>query len=185
MRLLIAAVGRLRAGPERELFERYIERATAAGRAVSLSPLEIAEIAESQARRPADRMVEEAARLEQAIPKGAKRIMLDSGGRNLTSEDFAGTGEGQYLDLSMVDALYHMHEYNVHGPSVAGDAFVPRRMGAHHEMIAPFGVFRGPTGNMVIAGLQLQWRGLCEARGRPEIVEEYPVEYGTRSTKTT
>jgi 23S rRNA (pseudouridine1915-N3)-methyltransferase len=89
MRLLIAAVGRLKAGPERELFERYVERATAAGRAVSLSPLEIAEIAESQARRPADRMVEEAARLEPAIPKGAKRIILDSGGRNLTSEDLA------------------------------------------------------------------------------------------------
>jgi 23S rRNA (pseudouridine1915-N3)-methyltransferase len=89
MRLLIAAVGRLKAGPERELFERYIERATAAGRAVSLSPLEIAEIAESQSRRPADRMVEEAAKLEPAIPRGAKRIILDSGGRNLTSEDFA------------------------------------------------------------------------------------------------
>ena len=89
MRLLIAAVGRLKGGPERELFERYIERATAAGRAVSLSPLEIAEVPESQSRRPADRMVEEAARLEPAIPKGAKRIILDSGGRNLTSEDFA------------------------------------------------------------------------------------------------
>jgi len=89
MRLVIAAVGRLKAGPERELFERYIERANAAGRSVSLSPIEIAEISESQARRPADRMVEEAARLEPAIPRGAKRIVLDSGGRNLTSGDFA------------------------------------------------------------------------------------------------
>jgi 23S rRNA (pseudouridine1915-N3)-methyltransferase len=89
MRLLIAAVGRLKAGPERELFERYVERTNAAGRAVSLSPLEIAEIPESQSRRPADRMVEEAAKLEPAIPKGARRIILDSGGRNLTSEDFA------------------------------------------------------------------------------------------------
>ena len=89
MRLLIAAVGRLKAGPERELLERYLERASAAGRAVSLAPLEIAEVPESQARRPADRMAEEAAKLEPAIPKGARRIVLDSGGRNLTSEDFA------------------------------------------------------------------------------------------------
>ena len=89
MRLLIAAVGRLKAGPERELLERYVERTNAAGRAVSLSPLEIAEIPESQSRRPADRMAEEAAKLESAIPKGARRIILDSGGRDLTSEDFA------------------------------------------------------------------------------------------------
>jgi 23S rRNA (pseudouridine1915-N3)-methyltransferase len=89
MRLMIAAVGRLKAGPERELLERYLARANAAGRAVSLAPLEIAEVPESQARRPADRIAEETARLEALIPKGARRVVLDSGGRSLTSEDFA------------------------------------------------------------------------------------------------
>ena len=89
MRLLIAAVGRLKAGPERELLERYVERASAAGRAVSLAPLEIAEVPESQARRPAGRMAEEAEKLDTAVPKGARRILLDAQGRNLTSEDFA------------------------------------------------------------------------------------------------
>ena len=58
MRLLIAAVGRLKAGPERELLDRYVERANAAGRAVSLAPVEIAEVPESQERRPADRMTD-------------------------------------------------------------------------------------------------------------------------------
>lgn len=89
MRLLIAAVGRLKAGPERELFERYVERTNAAGRAVSLAPLEITEIPESQTRRPADRMTEEAEKLNAAVPSGARRILLDARGRNLTSEDFA------------------------------------------------------------------------------------------------
>ena len=89
MRLLIAAVGRLKAGPERELLDRYVERANAAGRAVSLGPLEIAEIAESQDRRPSDRMADEARRLEAALPKGAKRVFLDSGGKAIGSEDFA------------------------------------------------------------------------------------------------
>jgi 23S rRNA (pseudouridine1915-N3)-methyltransferase len=89
MRLLIAAVGRVKAGPERELLDRYLERANAAGRAVSLAPLEIAEIPESQARRPADRIAEEAEKLGAAIPAGAKRLLLDARGRNLTSEDFA------------------------------------------------------------------------------------------------
>jgi 23S rRNA (pseudouridine1915-N3)-methyltransferase len=89
MRLLIAAVGRLKAGPERELLDRYIERANAAGRAVSLAPLEVSEITESQERRPADRMADEARMLEAALPKGSKRILLDSGGKALGSEDFA------------------------------------------------------------------------------------------------
>ncbi|HEX5777427.1 MAG TPA: 23S rRNA (pseudouridine(1915)-N(3))-methyltransferase RlmH [Xanthobacteraceae bacterium] len=89
MRLLIAAVGRLKAGPERELLDRYVERANAAGRAVSLGPLEISDIAESQDRRPQDRMADEARKLEAAVPKGAKRIVLDGGGRALKSEDFA------------------------------------------------------------------------------------------------
>jgi 23S rRNA (pseudouridine1915-N3)-methyltransferase len=34
-------------------------------------------------------MAEEATKFEPAIPKGAKRIVLDAGGRNLTSEEFA------------------------------------------------------------------------------------------------
>lgn len=89
MRLLIAAVGRLKAGPERDLLQRYLERANAAGRNVALAPVEVIEVPESNARRPADRMAEEEAKLEAAIPKGARRIVLDAGGRNLTSEDFA------------------------------------------------------------------------------------------------
>jgi 23S rRNA (pseudouridine1915-N3)-methyltransferase len=89
MRLLIAAVGRLKMGPERELFARYVERANAAGRSVALSPVDVAEVPESQARRPADRRAEEAAKLEAAIPKGSRRLILDASGRNLTSEEFA------------------------------------------------------------------------------------------------
>lgn len=89
MRLIIAAVGRLKDGPERELYERYIERANAAGRAVGLAPVETLEIAESPARRPPDRVADDSARLEGAVPKGARRILLDARGRNLSSEEFA------------------------------------------------------------------------------------------------
>ena len=89
MRLLIAAVGRLKSGPERLLIERYLERANAAGRAVGLAPVDVIEVSESTARRPADRIAEEGSALNAAVPKGARRIVLDARGRNLTSEDFA------------------------------------------------------------------------------------------------
>lgn len=89
MRLLIVAVGRIKAGPERLLIDRYVERANAAGRAVSLSPVDTIEIAESAARRPAERQKEEGEKLLKAIPKGARTIALDSRGAALTSEKFA------------------------------------------------------------------------------------------------
>jgi 23S rRNA (pseudouridine1915-N3)-methyltransferase len=89
MRLRIAAVGRQKAGPERELLERYIERVNALGRGLSLAPLDAVEVSESPARRAADRMKEEALALKKWAITGAHRIVLDARGKNLTSEDFA------------------------------------------------------------------------------------------------
>ena len=89
MRLRIAAVGRLKAGPERELLDRYVERVNAAGRAVNLAPLDVVDVSESAARRPADRLAEEAKALKKWAITGARRIVLDARGKNLASEDFA------------------------------------------------------------------------------------------------
>lgn len=79
------------------------------------------------------------------------------------------TGHGQYLDISMVDCLFHMHDVNVQGPSITDGKFVPHRMGPHHELIFPAGIFKGPTGYIVVMALQLQWKNLCLALGRPEL----------------
>lgn len=89
MRLLIAAVGRLKAGPERILCERYLERANASGRAVGLAPVEMREVAESGKRNPKERLAEEAKALAAATPALSRRIALDARGRNLSSEEFA------------------------------------------------------------------------------------------------
>jgi 23S rRNA (pseudouridine1915-N3)-methyltransferase len=89
MRLRIAAVGRLKAGPERELLERYIARSNAAGRAIHLAPLEIMEISESNARRPQDRIAEEWLGFKKPMIAGARRILLDGRGKSLSSEEFA------------------------------------------------------------------------------------------------
>lgn len=89
MRLRIAAVGRLKVGPERELLERYVERVNSAGRGVSLAPLEIVEISESNARRAPDRIADEWIGFRKLAITGAVRIVLDARGKNLSSEDFA------------------------------------------------------------------------------------------------
>lgn len=89
MRLLIAAVGRLKAGPERELLARYVERTGATGKALSLAPLDIAEIPESQAQTAAKRKSDEAKALLAALPAKAKIVALDERGKSISSEDFA------------------------------------------------------------------------------------------------
>jgi 23S rRNA (pseudouridine1915-N3)-methyltransferase len=89
VRVLIAAVGRLKAGPERELFERYLARARDVGRALSFAPMDVAQIAESSARRPADRIAEEAKGLLAAAPAGSRKVVLDTRGRAITSEQLA------------------------------------------------------------------------------------------------
>src|SRR3954462_12861886 len=89
MRLVIAAVGRLKQGPERELAERYRKRAEQAGTRLGLREIEIVEIRESRAADAARRMVEESIAISTMIPDKAAVLVLDSGGENLDSPAFA------------------------------------------------------------------------------------------------
>lgn len=89
------------------------------------------------------------------------------------------SGQGQYLDLSMVDIMFQMHEANVQGPSLTNGAFVPHRMGSHHDLVCPMGVFKGPQGYIVIMVLDLQWRNMCEALGRLDLADHPDYRTGT------
>lgn len=89
MRLLIAAVGKLKQGPERELFAHYLARAEALGRKLSFTPLTAIEIAESKASSAATRCQAEAETLLAKVPDGFKLIYLDRTGEPLASEAFA------------------------------------------------------------------------------------------------
>ncbi len=89
MKLILGAVGRLKAGSERDLAGRYLERARAATRPLGLSGPEVRELEESRARRPEDRKAEEAKSLLALLAPGAKVIALDERGASITSEKFA------------------------------------------------------------------------------------------------
>lgn len=88
MRITIAAVGRLKAGPERELFERYLDRANDAGRKLALS-FDLRETPESRAGSAVARKDQEAAALLGLIPAEAVQIALDEKGVSLDSPAFA------------------------------------------------------------------------------------------------
>jgi 23S rRNA (pseudouridine1915-N3)-methyltransferase len=85
MRIIVAAIGRLKQGPETELSERYRKRAAQTGRQLGLRDIEILEIRESRATDAGKRMLEESIALANVIPQGAAVVLLDAGGDNLDS----------------------------------------------------------------------------------------------------
>jgi 23S rRNA (pseudouridine1915-N3)-methyltransferase len=89
MRILIAAVGRLKQGPERELAERYRKRAADFGRKVGLQAFDVVEIRESRADNLERRMIEESIAIANVIPDRAIAVILDERGSTLNSASFA------------------------------------------------------------------------------------------------
>ena len=85
MRVHICAVGRLRAGPEKDLIDDYLTRFDRTGRALGLGPIQILEVEDKKN----GGMPAEAALLRRAIPDGAVICVLDERGRVETSPDFA------------------------------------------------------------------------------------------------
>lgn len=89
MRIVIAAIGRMRPGAERDLAERYCERARQLGRNIGFSGPETVEIDEARARQEGQRRQAEAAKLLAAVAGSGRRIALDEGGKALTTRQFA------------------------------------------------------------------------------------------------
>jgi 23S rRNA (pseudouridine1915-N3)-methyltransferase len=89
MRIVVAAVGRLKRGPETELSERYRKRAAQTGRQLGLRDVEIIEIRESRADDAGKRMREESIALANIIPQGAAVVLLHARGENIGSANLA------------------------------------------------------------------------------------------------
>jgi crotonobetainyl-CoA:carnitine CoA-transferase CaiB-like acyl-CoA transferase len=82
------------------------------------------------------------------------------------------TGEGQYMDISMIDCVFHMHEINLQVPQVTGGDYVPMRVGSHHPLLCPCGVYKAPQGHVALLVVQQQWENLCRAMERPDLVTD-------------
>ncbi|MCB1507839.1 MAG: 23S rRNA (pseudouridine(1915)-N(3))-methyltransferase RlmH [Hyphomicrobiaceae bacterium] len=90
MQIGIVAIGRVKAGAEKGLCERYLERAAASGRALGLGPVSVREIGESRAGSAAARKREEAAALLAGVGEDDLVIALDERGEQISSEGFSG-----------------------------------------------------------------------------------------------
>jgi 23S rRNA (pseudouridine1915-N3)-methyltransferase len=81
MQVIIAAIGRDRAGPTRDLFDDYCRRAP--------WPVRLVEIAPRSSQPTERRLREEGDRLLQAVPPDAVLVVLDETGRQLDSAGLA------------------------------------------------------------------------------------------------
>ena len=94
MRIVVAAIGRMKQGPERELAERFRRRAAASGRTTGLRDIDIIEIKESRAGDAQRRMLEESIAIANIIPDKAVTVILDERGESMNSASFAGRLQG-------------------------------------------------------------------------------------------
>ena len=91
------------------------------------------------------------------------------------------TGQGQHLDIGLLDVYYHYHEVNVHQYSGSKGEIKPTRAGRHLTYVSPAGIFRAKGGSLVIMAFLHHWKDLCAAMGKPELVEH--ERYGNDVTR--
>ena len=89
MRLALIAIGKLKAGPERALFERYFKRIGDIARPLGFKGVSLTELDEGRGARTTDRQAAEGQAIVAAVPKGARLVLLDERGAALTSAQFA------------------------------------------------------------------------------------------------
>jgi 23S rRNA (pseudouridine1915-N3)-methyltransferase len=89
MRLTIAAIGRLKDGPDRDLADRYVKRLEQAGRALRFAPIGIIELPEARGDNADSRKADEANRLIAKLTGVEYVVAMDEHGRSLTSPAFA------------------------------------------------------------------------------------------------
>lgn len=82
------------------------------------------------------------------------------------------SGEGQYIDATLLDTYFHMHELSVPVVSLRPGKFVPKRGGSLHPTGCPCGVYRAPDGDMFLVVQQHEMPRLWRAMKRPDLADD-------------
>jgi len=81
------------------------------------------------------------------------------------------TGEGQFVDVAMYDAVLSLCENIVYKYAAAGHVEHPKGFG--HPALCPFDIYETRDGAAAIAApMEPQWKLLCDIIERPELVDD-------------
>jgi 23S rRNA (pseudouridine1915-N3)-methyltransferase len=137
VRLVVAAIGRLKDGPERELAERYRKRSEQIGRRIGFRDTEVLEIRESRAQEIGKRRIEESIALANIIPDKAVVLILDERGDSLDSATLA-QRLGRWRDDGRPAAVFIIGGDDGLAPSLRDKANVRIAFGAatwQHQLV--------------------------------------------------
>ena len=81
------------------------------------------------------------------------------------------TGEGQFVDVAMVDAVMALCESVTWRYSYTGEVQAPR--GTEHPSLSPFNIYPTADGLCAIASLtHPQWAFMCDVLDRPDLIDD-------------
>jgi 23S rRNA (pseudouridine1915-N3)-methyltransferase len=121
MHVSVHAVGRMKAGPERELAGRYLDRFAKAGPAIGLDFAGITEILESRASAADERRREEGRKLLARKDGATAIILLDERGENIGSEKLA-RAIGRFGESGRKNLIFAIGGPDGHDPALHRDA---------------------------------------------------------------
>lgn len=148
MEIVVAAVGRAKAGPESDLFASYARRLK--------WPLSLREVEEKRPLPVSERMTREAALLLAAIPSGAVVVALDERGQSVTSAAFAAR-LGGWRDQGVSCLAFLIGGADGHGEAVRARA----------DMTLAFGPMTWPHMLMRVLLAEQIYRGQTILEGHP------------------
>lgn len=90
-------------------------------------------------------------------------------------------GEGQYIDLSQLEALVYLDYINLPLNMMSEGRIKPTRFGGDFFNICPYGTYRARDGYLVLAVMEHQWAPLVRAMGRPDL--ETDERYATQAAR--
>jgi crotonobetainyl-CoA:carnitine CoA-transferase CaiB-like acyl-CoA transferase len=92
------------------------------------------------------------------------------------------TGVGQYLDISLLDSYFYVHERGVIRHKLSGGQYRLKRTGRFMRDFVPQGIFKGQKHYICfMVALDKVWGNLCKAMGKPEL-GRHP-DFGTNAKR--
>lgn len=151
----LLAVGRMKAGPERELFERYWARITPLAKQLGFGAPKLTELRESQAGNPDQRKAQEAAELIKKVPEGAAVVALDERGKAITTPQFSSKLE-TFKDVGKPIALV------IGGPDGLDPSLRQRA-----DLVVSFGAMTMPHQLVRVLAAEQLYRAMTVLSGHP------------------
>ncbi len=153
---MLICVGRLKAGPERALFERYFKRLTEGARSVGIAGVDLREIGESGAQSANERRAKEAGAILASVPAKGVLVLLDERGASPTSEEWA-------ADIARIrdDARA------AYAVAIGGPDGLDASLGSAAHRIVSFGAMTWPHQLVRIMAAEQLYRAVTILAGHP------------------